>query len=69
MTAEQKRAYNRLASRIDYAKTRQQEISGETSSQYKEKIGKKIKDMNKTQLRKYNRLAKQEERLIKNFAQ
>lgn len=69
MTAEQKRAYNRLASRIDYAKTRQQEISGETSSQYKQKIGKKIKDMNKTQLRKYNRLAKQEERLIKNFAQ
>ena len=66
-TPEQKRAYNRLASRIDYAKTRQQEISGQTSTQYKEKLKKKIKDMSKPELKKYNRLAKQEERLIKNW--
>ena len=69
MTPEQKRAYNRLASRIDYAKTRQQEISGQTSTQYKEKIGKKIKDMTTEQKRTYNRLAKQEERLIKKYKQ
>ena len=69
MTPEQKRAYNRLASRIDYAKTRQQEISGQTSTQYKEKIGKKIKDMTTEQKKTYNRLAKQEERLIKKYKQ
>jgi hypothetical protein len=69
MTPEQKRAYNRLASRIDYAKTRQQEISGETSSQYKDKLGKKIKDMNDKERKTYFRLAKQEERLIKKYKQ
>ena len=53
----------------DYAKTRQQEISGQTSTQYKDKIGKKIKDMSAEQLRTYNRLAKQEERLIKKYKQ
>ena len=65
MTKEQKRAYNRLASRIDYAKTRIQETEGSTSTQYKEKLGKKINQMSKTELREYNRLAKKEERLIK----
>jgi hypothetical protein len=69
MTPEQKRAYNRLASRIDYAKTRQQEISGQTSTQYKEKLGKKIKDMTDKERRTYYRLAKQEERLIKKYKQ
>ena len=69
MTPEQKRAYNILSSIIDYAKTRQQEISGQTSTQYKEKIGKKIKDMTTEQKKTYNRLAKQEERLIKKYKQ
>jgi len=69
MTAEQKRAYNRLASRIDYAKTRQQEISGQTSSQYKDKLGKRIKDMTDKERKTYYRLAKQEERLIKKYKQ
>ena len=68
-TELERKSYNRLASRIDYAKTRQQEISGQTSTQYKEKIGKKIKDMTTEQKRTYNRLAKQEERLIKKYKQ
>lgn len=65
MTPEQKRAYNRLASRIDYAKTKIMETEGQTSTQYKEKLGKKIKEMNKKEIREYYRLAKKEERLIK----
>jgi len=68
MTKEQKRTYNRLAQRIDYAKTKQMETNKETSTQYKKKINKKIKDMTKQEKTKYNRLAKQEERLIKKYS-
>lgn len=69
MTPAQKRTYNRLAQRLEYAKTKQMEENKETSSQYKEKLGKKIKDMTKQEKAKYNRLAKQEERLIKKYSQ
>jgi len=69
MTPEQKRAYNRLASRLDYAKTRVAEKEGHTSTQYKEKIGKTIKQMSKVERREYYRLAKVEERLIKKWRQ
>ena len=69
MTPEQKRAYNRLASRLDYAKTRVAEKEGHTSTQYKEKLGKTIKQMSKVERREYYRLAKVEERLIKKWKQ
>ena len=69
MTPDQKRAYNRLASRIDYAKTKVMETEGLTSSQYKEKLGKKVKDFTTKEKREYNRLAKIEERLIKKYKQ
>ena len=59
MTPEQKRTYNRLAQRLDYAKTKQMEENKETSTQYK----------TKDQLKNYNKLAKQEERLIKKYSQ
>tara|TARA_R100000773_G_C4217886_1_gene116355 strand:- start:1174 stop:1596 length:423 start_codon:yes stop_codon:yes gene_type:complete len=69
MTPEQKRTYDRLAQRLEYAKTKQMEENRETSIQYKERIGKKIKDMTDNQRRNYYKLAKQEERLIKKYAE
>ena len=45
------------------------EDNEQTSIQYKEKLGKKIKNMTKNERAKYYRLAKQEERLIKKYSQ
>ena len=69
MTPEQKRTYNRLAQRLEYAKTKQMEDNKETSTQYKKRINKKIKDMTDNERKTYNKLAKQEERLIKKYTQ
>jgi len=63
MTAEQKRAYNRLAKRKEYARLQQRKYNQQTSQDFKRKIGKKIKDMTKDEKAKYYKLAKQEQRL------
>lgn len=64
MSAEQRRAYNRLASRKSQAKEDMMKEYGETASSFKKSIGKKIKDMTKEELKEYNRLSKREERLL-----
>jgi len=66
MTAEQRRTYNRLAKRKEYAKDKQRQIHGETSSDYKKKLNKSINNMSKAEKTKYYRLAKQEQRFRKN---
>lgn len=63
MTAEQKRAYNRLAKRKEYAKEQQRKYNQETSQDFKRRLGKKIKDMSDGERKKYYKLAKQEQRL------
>ena len=62
MTAEQRRAYNRLAKRKEYAKQQQRKYNYQTSKDYKTSIGKKIKDMTDKEKSKYYKLAKQEQR-------
>lgn len=64
-TPNELRAYNRVANRLDYARTRQLELYGETAEEYKKKLNKTIKQMSKEQKNKYNRLAKSESRLLK----
>ncbi len=66
MTAEQRRTYNRLAKRKEYAKDKQRQIHGETSSDYKKKLNKSINNMSKAEKTKYYRLAKQEQRFRQN---
>jgi len=63
MTAEQKRAYNRLAKRKEYAREQQRKYNNQTSQDFKKKLGKKIKDMTDSEKRTYYKLAKQEQRL------
>lgn len=63
MTAEQRRAYNRLAKRKEYAREQQIKYNKQTAQQFKQKIGKKIKDMSKVEKAEYYRLSKQEQRL------
>jgi hypothetical protein len=63
MTAEQRRAYNRLAKRKEYAKEQQIKYNSQTAQQFKQKLGKKIKDMSKAEKAEYYRLSKQEQRL------
>lgn len=62
MTAEQRRAYNRLAKRKEYARDQQVKYNTRTATQYKAKLGKKIKDMTKDEKAEYYKLAKQEQR-------
>ena len=62
---DMKITYNRLAQRKTYAKKQAIELSGETASQYKNKLGKTIKQMTKEEKAKYNRLSKREQRLRK----
>ena len=62
MTAEQKRAYNRLAKRKEYAREQQIKYNQSTAKQFKQKLGKKIKDMTDAEKKKYYQLAKQEQR-------
>ena len=62
MSAEQKRAYNRLAKRKEYAKDQQRREHQQTSQDFKKSINKKIKDMSKEEKNKYYKLAKQEQR-------
>ena len=62
MTAEQRRAYNRLAKRKEYAREQQRKYNQQTSRDFKRKLGKKIKDMTDKERRKYYQLAKQEQR-------
>jgi len=66
MTAEQRRTYNRLAKRKEYAKDKQREQHGETASDYKKKLGITIDKMSKAQKAKYYKLSKQEQRLRNN---
>ena len=63
MSVEQRRAYNRLAKRKEYAKQKVREEEGTTASDFKKQIGKKIKDMTKEELREYYRLNKAESRI------
>ena len=63
MTAEQRRAYNRLAKRKEYAREQQIKYNSQTAQQFKQKLGKKIKDMTKVEKAEYYRLSKQEQRL------
>ena len=63
MTAEQRRAYNRLAKRKEYAKELQRKQHNQTADDYKKSISKKIKDMSENEKNKYYKLAKQESRL------
>lgn len=65
MNKAELRAYNRVANRLDYARTRQLELYGETAQEYKKKLNKTIKQMTKKERNKYNRLAKSESRLLK----
>ena len=65
MNKAELRAYNRVANRLDYARTRQLELYGETAQEYKKKLNKTIKQMTKKERNKYNRLAKSENRLLK----
>ena len=63
MTAEQRRAYNRLAKRKEYATEQQRKYNNKTADDYKKEVGRKIKDMTQEQRRTYYKLAKQESRL------
>jgi len=63
MSKEQRRAYNRLAKRKEYAKDQQRKYNKETAQDFKNKVGKKIKDMTTEEKKYYYRLSKQEERL------
>jgi len=63
MTAEQRRAYNRLAKRKEYAKELQRKQHHQTADDYKQSINKMIKDMSENEKKKYYKLAKQESRL------
>lgn len=64
MSAEQRRAYNRLAQRQREAKEQVIEDEGITAESFKKQLDKKIKDMTKEELREYNRLNKIESRLL-----
>ena len=68
-TPEQRRAYNRVAKRTDYAKLKTIETAGDTASAYKRKLGKSIKQMTATEKKKYNELAKKQSRIKKNLIQ
>ena len=63
MTAEQRRAYNRLAKRKEYATEQQRKYNNKTADDYKKEVGRKIKDMTLEQRRTYYKLAKQESRV------
>tara|TARA_R110000803_G_scaffold93185_1_gene160685 strand:+ start:1769 stop:2191 length:423 start_codon:yes stop_codon:yes gene_type:complete len=64
MSQEQRRAYNRLAKRKEYAKQKvREEEGGMTASEYKRFLNKKIKDFSKDELREYYRLNKAESRI------
>tara|TARA_B110000285_G_C15017569_1_gene559841 strand:- start:123 stop:545 length:423 start_codon:yes stop_codon:yes gene_type:complete len=64
MSKEQRRAYNRLAKRKEYAKQKvREEEGGMTATEYKNYLNKKIKDFSKEELREYYRLNKAESRV------
>ena len=64
MSQEQRRAYNRLAKRKEYAKQKiREEEGGMTATEYKNYLNKKIKDFSKDELREYYRLNKAESRV------
>ena len=64
MSQEQRRAYNRLAKRKEYAKQKvREEEGGMTATEYKNYLNKKIKDFSKDELREYYRLNKAETRI------
>tara|TARA_R110002012_G_scaffold4047_2_gene18729 strand:+ start:862 stop:1284 length:423 start_codon:yes stop_codon:yes gene_type:complete len=64
MSQEQRRAYNRLAKRKEYAKQKvREEEGGMTATEYKNYLNKKIKDFSKDELREYYRLNKAESRI------
>lgn len=64
MSQEQRRAYNRLAKRKEYAKQKvREEEGGMTATEYKNYLNKKIKDLSKDELREYYRLNKAESRI------
>jgi len=63
MTKEQRRAYNRLAKRKEYAREQQRKYNQETAQDFKDKVNKKIKDMTSEERKYYYKLSKQEGRL------
>jgi exonuclease VII large subunit len=68
MTKLQRKSYNRLASRLTYAKEKTKVEAGLTAKDYKKKINKPIKKFNKSQLKEYNRLSKIENRIKNNLS-
>tara|TARA_R100000541_G_scaffold11969_5_gene20242 strand:- start:2778 stop:3203 length:426 start_codon:yes stop_codon:yes gene_type:complete len=66
MTAEQRRTYNRLAKRKEYARDKQRLEHGQTASDYKKKLGITINRMSKEEKKKYDKLSKQEQRFRNN---
>jgi len=64
MSAEQRRAYNRLAQRKRQAKEDMMKLYGETAESFKESTGKKIKDFNSDERKIYYKLNKKESRLL-----
>ena len=53
MTAEQRRTYNRLAKRKEYARDKMRELHGETASDYKKKLGIPINKISNKEKNKY----------------
>lgn len=66
MTAEQRRTYNRLAKRKEYARDKMREQHGQTASDFKKKLGIPINKMSNKEKQTYQRLAKQEQRIREN---
>ena len=64
MSAEQKRAYHRLAQRKAQAKEDMIKKYGETAESFRKSIGKKIKDFSPEERKIYYKLNKQESRLF-----
>jgi len=66
MTAAQRRTYNRLAKRKEYARDKMREEYGQTASDYKKKLGITINKMSNNEKKKYDKLSKQEQRIRNN---
>lgn len=66
MTAEQRRTYNRLAKRKEYARDKMREEHGQTASDFKKKLGITINKMSNNEKKKYDKLSKQEQRIRNN---
>lgn len=64
MSAEQRRAYNRVAQRKSEAKEKMMKDFGETAESFRKQTGKKIKDFNADERKIYYKLNKKESRIL-----